>query len=54
MATLNLIESVCSSLPQATLVKIEGADHSFKAGKQNIVPTLANTTWEWMGNLAKK
>ena len=54
MATLDLIESVCSSLPQATFVAIEGADHSFKAGKQNIVPTLANTTWEWMGNLAKK
>src|SRR4029079_9925247 len=37
LATWDLIESVCSSLPLAKLVKIEGADHSFKAGKQNVI-----------------
>ncbi len=41
MATMSLIESACLSLPAATLIKIEGADHSFKAGKQNIEAMLA-------------
>jgi uncharacterized protein len=53
MAQLNLIESVCSSLQRAVLVKIEGADHSFKAGKQNMMPMLANATRDWMENLIK-
>ena len=48
MAQPDLIESVCSSLPGAVLLKIEGADHSFKAGKQNIVPLLANATRDWI------
>ncbi len=47
LATISLIEEVCSKLPQATLVKIEGADHSFKAGKQDIMPTLVNYTRNW-------
>lgn len=50
MAELSLIESVCSSLPQSALIKIEGADHAFKAGKQNIVIRLANSTAEWIAN----
>src|SRR6187200_884026 len=33
LATWELIESVCSKLKPATLVRIEGADHAFKAGK---------------------
>lgn len=53
MATMSLIESVCSSLPQASLVKIEGADHAFKAGKQNIVQVLADATVEWIGKVIK-
>ena len=48
MAQPDLIESVCSSLPGTVLLKIEGADHSFKAGKQNIVPLLANATRDWI------
>lgn len=48
LATWNLIESVCASLPLAELVKIEGADHSFKAGKQNIIQILADKTKEWI------
>src|SRR5678815_6046580 len=46
LATWNLIESVCSSLKLATLVKIEGANHAFKAGKQNILQLLADITNE--------
>jgi len=48
LATWNLIESVCSSLKQATLVKIEGANHAFKAGKQNILQLLAEATKDWL------
>ena len=52
-ATLDLIENVCSSLPLATLVKIEGANHAFKAGKQNIIPVLADFTAKWISNGCK-
>jgi predicted alpha/beta-hydrolase family hydrolase len=48
LAEMTLMESVCSSLLHATLIKIEGADHAFKAGKQNIVQILANSTAEWI------
>jgi uncharacterized protein len=48
LATWELIESVCTSLPQATLVKIEGADHSFKAGKRDVLTELVQSTWEWI------
>ncbi len=47
-ATLDLLENVCSSLANATLIKIEGANHSFKAGKQNTMPTLVNFTKDWI------
>ncbi len=53
LATLSLIESVCSSLPMATLVKIEGADHAFKAGKTNIIQLLAYNSFEWMKSMIK-
>ena len=48
LATWDLIESVCESLPLANLVKIEGADHSFKAGKQNVIQVLADITNDWI------
>jgi len=54
LATWNLIESVCSPLPSAKLVKIEGANHAFKAGKQNIIQLLANTTKDWIEKMIKK
>src|ERR1041385_9187371 len=41
LAEWDLIEKVTSELPQATLVKFEGADHSFKKGKENLLPLLA-------------
>ena len=54
LATWNLIESVCSSLSSVTLIKMEGADHSFKAGKQNIIQLLANETKQWIEKITKK
>lgn len=54
LATWNLIEAVCSSLPTARLVKIEGANHAFKAGKQNIIQLLTNTTKDWIEKMIKK
>ncbi len=53
LATWALIEPVCSSLPKAQLVKIEGADHSFKAGKQNVIDILAKATGEWVEKIIK-
>ena len=54
LATWNLIESVCFSLKLATLIKIEGANHAFKAGKQNILQLLAGTTKDWVEKMIKK
>ncbi|MEK6780622.1 MAG: alpha/beta family hydrolase [Bacteroidota bacterium] len=48
LAELALIEKVIAELPEATLEKFEGADHSFKAGKQNLIPELASKTFEWV------
>ena len=53
-ATWKLIASVCSKLPLAELVKIEGANHAFKAGKQNILQLLATTTRDWIEKRLKK
>lgn len=52
LATLKLIESVCASLPETTIIKFEGADHSFKAGKQDLLPVLAATTAHWIRDIA--
>src|SRR5215217_8049014 len=47
-ATTELITKVCSSLPHATLITIEGADHGFKAGKKDIMSQLIAHTNEWI------
>ena len=47
-ATWKLITKVCSSLPLAELIKIEGANHGFKAGKQDIMKQLTSLTNEWV------
>ena len=47
-ATYDLIEKTTHSLPLATLFTIEGANHAFKAGKKEIMPLLAETTWQWI------
>lgn len=49
LATWELIEKVCKQLKLATLVKLEGADHSFKAGKKDIMSLLVDATREWAG-----
>ena len=53
LATLSLIETVCAELPQATLVKIEGADHSFKAGKKDVLSMLVSFTKDWIDEIIK-
>lgn len=54
LATWDLIESVCASLPSAKLVRIEGADHSFKAGKKEVIELLANETRYWIEEIIRK
>ena len=48
LAEWDLIEGVCASLKKATLVKIEGADHMFKAGKKDIMSMLVEATTQWI------
>jgi uncharacterized protein len=49
LAKWDLIEPVCASLPQASLVKIEGANHMFKAGKKEVMSMLVKETRDWIG-----
>ena len=53
LATWDMIESVCASLKKAKLVKLEGADHSFKAGKKDIMSLLVQATNEWVEKMIK-
>lgn len=53
LAQWDLIEGVCTSLKKAKLVKLEGADHSFKAGKQDTMSWLVKATSEWVGKIIK-
>jgi len=52
-ATGKLIDSVCASLPLAELIKIEGANHAFKAGKQDIMKLLTTLTKDWIDKKIK-
>jgi predicted alpha/beta-hydrolase family hydrolase len=51
LAEWSSIQEVCSSLAKAKLVKLEGADHSFKKGKENLVPELARQSKEWINTI---
>lgn len=51
LATWDLISSVCATLPLATLVRIEGADHAFKAGKTDVIALLVRATEDWVGKI---
>jgi len=51
LADLSLIKGVCKRIKTSTLVTFEKADHSFKAGKENLIPKLAAVTAEWMQGL---
>jgi len=54
LATWDLIEGVCKSLKKATLIKLEGADHSFKAGKKvDTMPLLTTATKGWIEKTLK-
>lgn len=54
LAHWNLIETVTSEIPQASLVKLESADHSFKAGKKDFIPMLVDATTKWVEKVKKK
>ena len=54
LATWALIEQVCKSLKKAKLVKLEGADHSFKAGKTDTIALLTEATQQWVASVVKK
>lgn len=47
-AEWKLIAKVCSGLGLADLVKIEGANHGFKAGKRDVIKELAVLSGEWI------
>ena len=53
LATWALIKTVCESLRKATLVKLEGADHSFKAGKKDIISLLVDDTKNWVDKIIR-
>jgi uncharacterized protein len=48
LASMPLIEKVCEELPSATLVKFEGADHSFKIKKADAMNDLVLNTSKWV------
>lgn len=48
LADLASLKKVCKKLKSVTLVTYEGADHSFKAGKENLIPKLAETVSKWL------
>lgn len=52
LAEWSLIEHVTADLPLATLDALEGADHAFKAGKQNLIPALAERIQQWIQRTA--
>lgn len=48
LASLPLMEKVCAELPTATLVKFEGANHSFKIKKEEVISDLVSQTNRWI------
>ncbi|MEO5995966.1 MAG: alpha/beta family hydrolase [Chitinophagaceae bacterium] len=54
LATWDLMEIVCASLRRASLIKIEGADHAFKAGKRHVISILAKDSKDWIEKIMKK
>jgi predicted alpha/beta-hydrolase family hydrolase len=47
-ATHDLLNGVCGVLPGSSLRWFEGADHSFKCGKQDLIPELAKAVLGWL------
>jgi uncharacterized protein len=48
LAVWDLIYGVCSTLSKTRLVKVDGVNHAFKAGKRDILSLLVGATKEWM------
>ena len=53
-AEFTLIKKITTALKKAKLVRIEGANHSYKAGKLNTMEILVLETKKWMVRLLKK
>ncbi|MBN9381946.1 MAG: dienelactone hydrolase family protein [Chitinophagaceae bacterium] len=53
LAAWDLITAVCKSLSKATLVKIENANHMFKAGKVDTMPLITKATQDWIEKIIK-
>lgn len=53
LAEWSLIEPLCQKLFSTTLIKLEGADHSFKVARQNLLPVLAAEINTWISGLIK-
>jgi uncharacterized protein len=51
LARIDLITEVASGLPSAKLEIFEGADHSFKAGRKDLIPDLSSKTSAWFESL---
>lgn len=51
LAETALIKSVVDELSQALLTLFEGADHSFKVGKRELIGELADKTSQWIDSL---
>lgn len=51
LATWSLIAEVCESLPYATLVPLEQANHAFHIPKRDAIPLLAVETGKWLKGL---
>lgn len=54
LAQWDLINEVAKSLPLASIEKFEGADHSFKSGKKEFIPELAEMTSAWIAKQLTK
>ena len=48
LAGMDLMEGVVKKLPLATLKKYEGADHSFKVRKRQMIDVLAEDAFQWI------
>ena len=53
-AEWGLIKKVSATLRKCKLVRIEGANHSFKAGKLKTMEILTNETKNWIEKIMKK
>lgn len=51
LADLKLIKQVSGKLKKSSLDVFEGADHSFKSGKKEFIPELAEASKNWIDNL---